>query len=47
MIVDVETRMANVMRQLGRNVEADEVMRRLISVREALEDVPESEDLGD
>jgi hypothetical protein len=37
-IVDIETSMAAVMRILGRNTEADEVDRRLISVREALAD---------
>ena len=36
-ILDIETRMATVMRQLGRIQEADEVERRLASVREALD----------
>jgi hypothetical protein len=35
-ILDIETRMVAVMRQLGRMDEADEVERRLNSVREAL-----------
>ena len=35
-IIEIETRMATVMRQLGRVEEADEVERRLASVREAL-----------
>jgi hypothetical protein len=42
-IVDIETSMAAVMRILGRNAEADEVDRRLISVREALADEVEGE----
>ena len=45
-IVDIETSTAAVMRILGRNTEADEIDRRLISVREALADEVESEDLG-
>ena len=36
-ILDIESRMASVMRQLGRIEEADEVERRLASVREALD----------
>ena len=36
-IIDIESRMATVMRQLGRIEEADEVERRLASVREALD----------
>jgi tetratricopeptide (TPR) repeat protein len=36
-IIDIESRMASVMRQLGRIEEADEVERRLASVREALD----------
>jgi tetratricopeptide (TPR) repeat protein len=36
-ILDIESRMATVMRQLGRIEEADEVERRLASVREALD----------
>ena len=44
-ILDIETRMVEVMRQLGRMDEADEVERRLASVREALkEDEAPSED---
>lgn len=43
-IVDIETRMALVMRRLGRIEEADEVDRRLKSVREALADEPESKE---
>jgi tetratricopeptide (TPR) repeat protein len=35
-IIEIETRMATVMRQLGRVEEADEVERRLASVKEAL-----------
>jgi hypothetical protein len=42
-IVDIETSMAAVMRILGRNTEADEIDRRLISVREALADELEGE----
>jgi hypothetical protein len=38
--------MAAVMRILGRNTEAEEIDRRLISVREALADEVESEALG-
>jgi tetratricopeptide (TPR) repeat protein len=36
-ILDIETRMVAVMRKLGRMEEADEVDRRLATVREALE----------
>jgi tetratricopeptide (TPR) repeat protein len=39
-ILDIETRMVTVMRQLGRMDEADEVERRLASVKEALEQDP-------
>jgi tetratricopeptide (TPR) repeat protein len=39
-ILDIETRMVAVMRQLGRMDEANEVERRLTSVREALADEP-------
>ena len=39
-ILDIETRMVAVMRQLGRMEEADEVERRLASVKEALEQDP-------
>ncbi len=39
-ILDIETRMVAVMRQLGRMDEANEVERRLASVREALADEP-------
>jgi hypothetical protein len=42
-ILDIETRMVSVMRQLGRMEEADEVERRLKSVREALADEPASD----
>jgi len=35
-IIDIESKMASVMRQLGRIEEADEVERRLASVKEAL-----------
>jgi hypothetical protein len=42
-IVDIETSMAAVMRILGRNTEAAEIDRRLISVREALADEVEGE----
>ena len=35
-LIDIESRMAVVMRQLGRIEEADEVERRLASVKEAL-----------
>jgi tetratricopeptide (TPR) repeat protein len=47
LIVDIETRMTHVLRALGRMEEADEIDRRLIAVREAMEDVPVSDDLGD
>ena len=44
-ILDIETRMVAVMRQLGRVDEADEVERRLASVQEALkEDEAPNED---
>ena len=42
-ILDIEDRMVAVMRQLGRMEEADEVERRLKSVREALADEPASD----
>ncbi|NBU57365.1 MAG: tetratricopeptide repeat protein [Actinobacteria bacterium] len=44
-IIDIETRMATVMRQLGRMDEADEVERRLAAVREALitDEAPEED----
>ncbi|MEY4087581.1 MAG: hypothetical protein RIU70_691, partial [Actinomycetota bacterium] len=42
-ILDIEERMVSVMRQLGRMDEADEVERRLKTVREALADEPASE----
>jgi len=44
-IIDIETRMATVMRQLGRMDEADEVERRLASVRDALitDEAPEED----
>jgi tetratricopeptide (TPR) repeat protein len=42
-ILDIEDRMVAVMRQLGRMEEADEVERRLKSVREALADEPAAE----
>ncbi|ASY16462.1 Tetratricopeptide repeat-containing protein [Candidatus Planktophila sulfonica] len=42
-ILDIEDRMVAVMRQLGRMEEADEVERRLKSVREALADDPETD----
>ena len=45
-IVDIETSMAAVMRILGRNADADEIDRRLISVREALADEVEGEVSG-
>jgi hypothetical protein len=47
LIVDIETRMSSVLRNLGRMDEANEIDRRLIAVREAMEDVPAPEDLGD
>jgi len=47
LIVDIETRITHVLRALGRMEEADEIDRRLIAVREAMEDVPVSDDLGD
>jgi len=45
--VDIETRMSTVLRNLGRIDEANEIDRRLIAVREAMEDVPAPVDLGD
>jgi tetratricopeptide (TPR) repeat protein len=42
-ILDIEDRMVAVMRQLGRMEEADEVERRLKSVREALAEDPETD----
>ena len=47
LIIDIETRMSTVLRGLGRMDEANEIDRRLIAVREAMEDVPVSDDLGD
>jgi len=47
LIVDIETRMSTVLRNLGRIDEANEIDRRLIAVREAMEDVPAPVDLGD
>jgi hypothetical protein len=40
-IVDVETRIAKILRMQGRVDEADEIERRLKTVQEALEDEPE------
>lgn len=45
-ILDIEDRMVAVMRQLGRMEEADEVERRLSSVREALAEESSSEEDG-
>jgi hypothetical protein len=42
-IIDIETRMAEVLRQLGRMEQADEIERRLTSVRQALESDPDPE----
>ena len=42
-IIDVETRMANVMRTLGRIDEADEIVRRLASVSELLTEADAAE----
>ncbi len=42
LIIDVETRIATVMRVQGRAVEADEIERRLRSVSEVMEEVPEN-----
>ena len=39
--------MSSVLRGLGRMDEANEIDRRLIAVREAMEDVPAPVDLGD
>ena len=47
LIVDIEMRMSRVLRSLGRMDEANEIDRRLIAVREAMEDVPAPTDLGD
>jgi hypothetical protein len=47
LIVDIETRMSTVLRTLGRMDEANEIDRRLIAVREAMEEVPAPTDLGD
>jgi predicted negative regulator of RcsB-dependent stress response len=41
LIVDVETRMATVMRSLGRIDAADEIMRRLASISEILDEQEE------
>jgi hypothetical protein len=43
-IVDIESRMASVMRTLGRTAEADEVERRLASVRDAMIEDTNNED---
>jgi hypothetical protein len=40
-IVDIESRIAKILRMQGRVDEADEIERRLKSVQEALEDEPE------
>ena len=40
-IIDVESRIAKILRMQGRVDEADEIERRLKSVKEALEDEPE------
>lgn len=40
-ILDIETRISKIMRMQGRNDEANEIERRLKSVREALEESPE------
>jgi len=45
-ILDIETRMVVVMRALGRSEEANEVERRLASVREAIEEVPSPSEDG-
>lgn len=42
-IIDIETRMAEVLRRLGRMEQADEIERRLTSVRQALESDPDPE----
>ena len=42
-IIDIETRMAEALRQLGRIEQADEIERRLTSVRQALESDPDPE----
>ena len=47
LIVDLENRMSTVLRSLGRMDEADEIDRRLIAVREAMEEVPAPTELGD
>jgi len=39
--VDVESRIATILRMQGRGEEADEIERRLKTVQEALEDEPE------
>ena len=41
LIVDVESRIATILRMQGRGEEADEIERRLKTVQEALEDEPE------
>ena len=43
-IVDIESRMASVMRTLGRTAEAAEVERRLASVRDAMIEDTNNED---
>jgi hypothetical protein len=40
-IVDIESRIAKILRMQGRVDEADEIERRLKSVQEALEDEPD------
>jgi tetratricopeptide (TPR) repeat protein len=40
-ILDIETRISKIMRMQGRNDEANEIERRLKSVKEALEESPE------
>ena len=46
-ILDVESRMAKVMRELGRIEDADEIERRLASVRETLGTAVEPQDIKD
>ena len=41
-IIDVETRIAKIIRMQGRNDEADEIERRLKAVQEALENEEEN-----
>ena len=47
LIVDIEPLISTVLRSLERKEEVKEIDLRLIAVREAMEDVPDPNDLGD